>query len=86
MTPVELIALVGCSRPEGGRACSICVSAAEVHVQAVESAGLVVVSTEDLRAAADVLATVNDPWRHISEEPDLEARLRAALPERRTDA
>ena len=44
VTPVEVIALSGCSRPEDGQACSICVGAAEVHVKAVESAGLVVVS------------------------------------------
>jgi hypothetical protein len=64
------------------------VLAAQVRREAAEeqrAAGMVVVSAEDLRAAADVLATVNDPWRYISEEPELEARLRAVLPERSTD-
>lgn len=63
MTPVEVIALSGCSRPEGGRACSICIGAAEVHVKAVESAGLVVSAAvrdeelERLRLEAHVGAT-----------------------------
>lgn len=43
MTPVEVIALSGCTRPENGRGCSICLGAAERHVRAVEAGGMVVV-------------------------------------------
>ncbi|MFG1683528.1 hypothetical protein ACGFNP_25390 [Nonomuraea sp. NPDC049269] len=94
MTPVELIALSGCSRPEAGRACSICIGAAEAHVHAVESAGLVVVSAELL----DALTDPDECWfdhhggcqahGYLSLEPgercpQAEAReLLAALPER----
>lgn len=48
MTSAEVIALSGCSRPEDGRACKICLDAAQRHVRAVEEAGMVVVSAEDL--------------------------------------
>lgn len=42
MTPVEVIALHGCSRVEKGRPCHICVGQAERHVRAVERAGMAV--------------------------------------------
>ncbi|MET8985877.1 hypothetical protein ABZW49_10550 [Nonomuraea wenchangensis] len=54
---------------------------AERIVEAFAGAGLVVVSAEDLRQAADVIEAVNDPYRYLAEEPELLARLRAALPE-----
>ncbi|TYB69704.1 hypothetical protein FXF51_05955 [Nonomuraea sp. PA05] len=55
---------------------------AQRDLDALAGAGMVVVSAEDLRAAIEVLEAVNDPWRYITEEPDLLNRLRAALPER----
>ena len=60
--------------------CTGCMSASVVAE--LDRAGMAVVSVEDLRAAIEVLEAVNDPWAAISEEPALEARLRAALPER----
>lgn len=52
----------------------------------LDRAGMVVVSTEDVKGAIEVLEAVNNPWASLSEEPELEARLRAALPEATTDA
>ena len=85
MNPVEVIALSGCSRPENGRPCSICVGRAEKHVQAVETAGMVVVSAEDLRVAvADATAWDVEYRSDLGRPSEHErfARLRAALPER----
>lgn len=56
MTPVEVVALHGCSRPEGGRACPICLESAEGHVRAVREAGLVV-----SLPAAGAVATPAEP-------------------------
>ena len=78
MTPVEVIALHGCSRVEKGRPCHICVGQAERHVRAVERAGMVVVSAEDLR-------TYLDRGTDLKAEVDAVRRLRAALPERNED-
>ena len=78
MTPAEVIALHGCSRPENGHPCSICVGAAERHVRAAECAGMVVVAAEDLR-------TYLDRGSDLKAEVDAVRRLRAALPERNED-
>lgn len=64
--------------------CTGCMSASVVAE--LDRAGMVAVSVADLRAAIEVLEAVNDPWASISEEPALEARLRAALPERTENA
>lgn len=46
----------------------------------------VVVSAEDLRAVVEILEAVNDQWAAFpSPEPELEARLRAALTDRQND-
>ncbi|MFD1546973.1 hypothetical protein [Nonomuraea guangzhouensis] len=60
-TPVEIIALSGCSRPEDGRPCKICVGRAEKHVRAVEAGGLAVVSAEERRELLALLRELADP-------------------------
>lgn len=80
---VEIIALSGCSRPEDGRPCKICVGAAERHVKAVEDAGLVVVSAEDLKTVAHAAAYCLGFMDPDPKETDALRRvLAAALPER----
>lgn len=78
MKPVELIALTGCSRPEDGRGCDLCLATAEYHFEAVLRAGLVVVFPDDL----DVILNQGDQAAGWSCYSDACNRLRAALPER----
>lgn len=85
MTPVELIALHGCSRPEEGRGCSVCLAAAEVHMRAVEDAGLAVVSAIAHEGLICVAEYVSRGRGYIGVEPypDTTARMAlGALPER----
>lgn len=79
MTPVELIALAGCSRPENGRGCPVCVSAAEAHVRAVEAAGMVVVPADDLRLTVRHSYMPEDDPARAQKVVAARDRLRAAL-------
>lgn len=79
MTPVEAVALHGCTFPKDGRACHICLDRAQRHVRAVTEAGMVVVPAEDLRAYLD-------RGTDLKREVEAMRRLRAALPERTGNA